>query len=338
MRPRDFITFLAGLMAAWPLSAAAQVPPKLVIGFLHGQSSDPSRLDVTKFREGLNEEGYVEGRNVVIEQRWGNNNPIALPELAADLVQRRVAVIVTDGGLAAARAAQAASSTIPIVFVTGLDPAENGFVASLNRPGGNATGVVNYDRELIRKRLELLRELVDGPPHELPQRPATKIAYLQNFDDRGLDPGARKQNEDEKLTANRLFPLVLDARSEKAIDESFEVAVKHGIGALLVGADPFFGRQRAQIVALAGQHRLPAGYQPREFAEAGGLMSYGPIRLDLLRRAGVYAGRILKGANPAEMPVLTPTKFEMVINLKTAKALGLTVRGTLLVSADEIIK
>jgi putative ABC transport system substrate-binding protein len=329
MRRRDFIRILAGSAASWPLGAIAQADSMPVIGFLHSQSSTPSDLDVARFREGLNEQGFVEGQNVKIEFRWGNNRPATLSGLAADLVQHRVALIFTDGGLVAARAAKSASTTIPIVFVTGLDPAENGFVASLNRPGGNATGIVNYSRELAPKRLELLRELVG---------PATKIAFLINADDTNLGPGAKKQIEDEKNWALKHTDLVLDARSEAQIAPSFAEAAKQGIGALLVGSDPFFTNRRNLLVALATQYTLPAGYQPREFADAGGLMSYGPSRPASLRQAGVYAGRILKGAKPAEMPVWTPNKFELVINLKTAKTLGLTVPVSLLVSADEIIK
>jgi putative ABC transport system substrate-binding protein len=328
MRPRDLV-LLAGLIAAWPLGAIAQVPPAPVIGFLHAQSRDPSDLDVAKFREGLRQEGYVEGQNVQVEYRWGNNAPATLPALAADLVQHRVAVIVTAGGLVSGQAAKAATTTIPIVFVTGLDPAENGFVASLNRPGGNATGVVNYNRELVPKRLELLRELVG---------PATKVAYLMNEDLTNLGAGARKQFDDEKNTARRLMQLVLDARSEDQITASFAEAAKQGIGALVVESDPYFTNRRDLLVKLAAQYALPAGYQQREFADAGGLMSYGPNGPDSLRQAGRYAGKILKGANPAEMPVLTPEKLELVINIKTAKTLGLTIPASLLVSADEIIK
>jgi putative ABC transport system substrate-binding protein len=282
-----------------------------------------------KFREGLGQEGYVDGQNISIEYRWGNNDPATLPALAADLVRHRAAVIVTAGGLVAARAARAATTTIPIVFVTGLDPAENGFVASLNRPGGNVTGVTNYNRELVPKRLELLRELVG---------PATKIGYLMNADDTNLGAGARLQIEDGKRKASRIFDLVLDARSEEQIATSLAEAAKQRIGALLVESDPFFTNRRNLLVTLAEKYALPAGYQQREFADAGGLMSYGPSAPDSLRQAGRYAGKILKGANPAEMPVLTPEKLELVINLKTAKSLGLSIPASLLVSADEIIK
>ena len=238
-------------------------------------------------------------------------------------------MIVTAGGLVAAKAAKSVTTTIPIVFVTGLDPAENGFVASLNRPGGNATGVVNYNRELVPKRLELLRELVG---------PATKVAYLMNEDLTNLGTGAKKQFDDERMTASRLMQLVLDARSEDQIRASFAEAVAQGAGALLVESDPFFNNRRNLLVTLAAQYALPASYQQREFVDAGGLMSYGPNGPDSVRQAGRYAGKILKGADPAEMPVLTPEKLELVINLKTAKALGLTVPASLLVSADDIIK
>jgi putative tryptophan/tyrosine transport system substrate-binding protein len=334
MKPRDLIALLAGLIAAWPLSVTAQVRSMPVrsmplIGFLHAQSSGQSNLDVAKFREGLKEQGYVERQNVAIEYRWGNSVPATLPALAADLVQRQVAVIVTAGGLVSGRAAKAATETIPIVFVTGLDPAENGFVASLNRPGGNATGVVNFSRELAPKRLELLRELVG---------PALKVAYLINADERDLSPGAKKQVQDEKNWALQHTDLVLDARSEDQIAPSFAAAAKQGIGAMLVGSDPFFTNRRNLLVALAARYALPAGYQQREFVDVDGLMSYGPSGPESLRQAGVYAGRILKGADPAEMPVLTPTKIELVINLKTAKTLGLTVPISLLVSADQIIR
>jgi putative tryptophan/tyrosine transport system substrate-binding protein len=329
MRQCSYIMLLAGLVTTWPLGAIAQVRPLPVIGFLHAQSADPSYLDVAKFREGLSQEGYVEGQNVAVEYRWGNNTPSTLPSLAAELVQHRVAVIVTAGGLVAGRAAKAATTTIPIVFVTGLDPAENGFVASLNRPGGNATGVVNYNREIVPKRLELLRELVG---------PSAKVAFLMNEDLTNLGQGARKQIEEEKTTATRLMQLVLDARSEDQITASFATMAKQGIAALLVESDPFFTNRRNLLVALAAQYALPAGYQQREFADAGGLMSYGPSGPDSLRQAGRYAGKILKGANPAEMPVLTPEKLELVINLKTARVLGLTVPASLLVSADETIR
>jgi putative ABC transport system substrate-binding protein len=329
MRLPHFFTLLAGLVAAWPLCATAQVSSKPVIGFLHGQSEGPSYMHVAKFKEGLLQEGYVDGQNVVVEYRWGNNDPSTLPALATDLVQRRAAVIVTAGGLVAARAAKAATTTIPIVFVTGLDPAENGFVASLNRPGGNATGIANYLRELMPKRLEMLRELVG---------PTAKIAYLMNDDVTNLGPGARKQVEEEKNTASRLMSVVHYAKSADDIVTSLAQMAKQGIGALLVESDPFFTNRRDLLVALAAQNALPASYQQREFVDAGGLMSYGPSGPDSLRQAGRYAGKILKGANPAEMPVLTPEKLELVINLKTAKTLGLSIPASLLVSADEIIK
>jgi putative ABC transport system substrate-binding protein len=333
MRRCYCITFLAGLMAAWPLGATAQVPSIPVIGFLHAQSLGPDHLYVAKFREGLSEEGYVEGLNVAIAYRWGGNDPAALPALATDLVQRQVAVIVTGGGLVSARAAKAASTTIPIVFITGLDPAENGFVASLNRPGGNATGIALYVREIDAKRLELLRKLVGA---------TTRIAFLMNGDDTNLGPGGKKQVEDEKAWAVQNTDLVLDARSDQQIAASFEMATKHGIGAMLVESDPFFNARRNRLVALASEYGLATGFQQREFADAGALMSYGPSDPESYRQAGRYAGRILKGAKPAEMPVWTPEKLELVINIKTAKKLGISMEGSefreLTLSADEIIK
>jgi putative ABC transport system substrate-binding protein len=328
MRRRDFIT---GLMAsaAWPVPGFARASSSPVIGFLHSQSSAPSASDVATIREGLKEQGYVEGENFAFEFRWGNNLPATLSALAADLVLHRVDLIITDGGLVAARAAKAASETIPIVFITGLDPAENGFVASLNRPGGNATGIANYNRELLPKRLELLRELVGS---------AARIGFLINADVRNLDQGARNQVEATKLWALEHTDLVLDAGTQDQIAASFAAAANQEIGALLIGSDPFFSNRRSQLVALAAQYRLPTGYQTREFADAGGLMSYGPNRLASLRQAGVYAGRILKGAKPAEMPIWTPIEFDLVINLKTARALGLSVPPSLLVSANDIIR
>jgi putative ABC transport system substrate-binding protein len=333
MRLRIRILLLAGLSAAWPLAASGQGPSKPVIGFLHAQSLGPAHLYVAKFREGLNEEGYAEGQNVVIEYRWGNGDPAALPTFATELVQRQVAVIVTGGGLASAKAAKAATTTIPIVFITGLDPAENGFVASLNRPGGNATGIALYVREIDSKRLELLRKLVGS---------SMKIAFLMNSDSTNLGPGAKKQLEDEKIWASQNTDLVLDAQSDQQIAASFDAAAKQGIGALLVESDPFFNARRNQLVALTAAYGLAAGFQQREFADAGALMSYGPSDPESYRQAGRYAGRILKGANPAEMPVLTPEKLELVINLKTAKKLGISMEGSefreLTLSADEIIK
>jgi putative ABC transport system substrate-binding protein len=333
MRQRDYIVLLAALMTAWPLGAPAQAPSRPVIGFLHAQSLGPSHLYVTKFREGLNEQGYAEGRNVAIEYRWGNSDPAALPALATELVRRQVAVIVTGGGLASARAAKAATTTIPIVFITGLDPAENGFVASLNRPGGNATGIALYVREIDSKRLELLRKLVGSK---------TKIAFLMNSDATNLGPGAKKQLDDEKRWAAQNTDLVLDAWSDQQIAASFDVAAKQGIGALLVESDPFFNSRRNQLLALVAEHGLAAAFQQREFADGGALMSYGPSDPESYRQAGHYAARILKGAKPAEMPVWTPEKLELVINLKTARKLGLSMEGSefreLMLSADEIIK
>jgi putative ABC transport system substrate-binding protein len=329
MRRRQCLAFLGGLVAVWPMGATAQSRSMPVIGFLYGQSADLSHLEVDKFREGLKDQDYVEGQNVAIEYRWGNNDTTKLSVLAADLVERRVALIFAASGFRSALAAKAASTTIPIVFITRLNPAENGFVASLNRPGGNATGVISYSRELMPKRLELLRELVG---------PTTKIAYLMNSVVPNIGDGAAKQIEDERSQASQLMPLVLNAGSEEEIATAFATAAKQGIGALLVAPNPFFLDRRNLLVALAAKYALPACFQPRAFVDAGGLMSYGPNRGLSFREGGVYAGRILKGANPAEMPILTPRSFDLVINLRTANALGLTIPSPLLLSADDLIK
>jgi putative ABC transport system substrate-binding protein len=329
MRRRDFITGLAASAVGPPRGGFARASSLPVIGILHSQSSAPSALEIGTIREGLRDQGYVEGENVEFQFRWGNNVPATLSALATDLVQHNVALILTDGGLVAARAAKAASATIPIVFITGLDPVENGLVASLNRPGGNATGILNFSGEILSKRLELLRGLVG---------PAAKVAFLTNGDETNFERAARKRVEEIRGWALQHTDLFLDARSEDQIASSFASAADQGIGAILVGPDPFFSNRRDLLVALAAQYRLPTSYQTREFVDAGGLMSYGPNRLASLRQAGAYAGRILKGANPAEMPIWTPIEFELVINLKAAKALHLTVPTSLLVSANEIVR
>jgi putative tryptophan/tyrosine transport system substrate-binding protein len=346
MRSRDFINLVAAVALVWPRVAAGQTSSMPVIALLDAQSYDPNDPRLVKFREGLSGEGYLEGKNIVIQYRWGNNDVSTLPAIAADLAQRRVAAIVTVGGFAAAKAARAATSTIPIVFVTGLDPAQNGFVASLNRPGGNATGVVSFAAELMLKRKELLLEWVGR---------GTKTAYFMNADKRGLNDGAKKQVDDESNLARKNFDIFLDiAEKCQSVDKSqsaqsaacfgeqiaasFAAAAKQGVGALVVGSDPFFTNRHEQLVALAAKYSLAAGYQQREFVDAGGLMSYGPNGPDLLRQAGVYTGRILKGANPAEMPILTPEKVDLVINLRTARTLGLGVLPPgLRVSANEIL-
>jgi putative ABC transport system substrate-binding protein len=329
MRRRDFIATLAGSAATWPLVAVAQAPAVQVMGFLGRQPPEPASS--AKFHQGLSEAGYFEGRNLKIEYRWTYNDDRRFPELAAELIQRRVALIVTTGGMSAAKAAKSATQTIPILFTgIGLDPVENGFLDSFNRPGGNATGVSFYHIELIPKRLELLRQLVPG---------AVKIAYLMNDDSSGLGPGERTQQEIEREIASRLGLSLHYARDENAIEAAFAILAEQRIEALLVASDPFFGRQqRARIVALAAHCKLPAGYSSREFVDAGGLMSYGPSRTESWREVGRYAGRILKGTRPQELPVQLQNKYELVINVRTAKELRLTVPPLLHALADDTIE
>jgi putative ABC transport system substrate-binding protein len=333
---RDFITILAGSAAAWPLAATAQVPTRPVIGFLGSQSPDPQLL--AKFHEGLNELGYFEGRNVEIEYRWALNQYQLLPKLAAELVQHRVTLIVTGGGLVAAKAAKEATTTIPILFVSGLDPVggpeEDGLVVSLNRPGGNATGVTHDPGQLTQKRLELLRELLG----DTRSREFLNVGYLANDDTIGLGPAQRARIEDERRKAAALGLVILYARSESDIEAAFAAAASYPVGALLATSDPLFFRQRALIVALAARYALPTNYRNREFTAAGGLMSYGPSLPESWRQIGLYAGRILKGARPEDLPVLLQRKLELVINLKTATTLGLTVPPLLRAVADEVIE
>ena len=327
MRRREFIILVGGAAVMWPVAALAQQPATPVVGFLSGASAAAWTPLVAAFRHGLGEADYVEGKNVAIEFRWADTQYDRLPALAADLVGRQVAVIVATGGPPPIRAAMAATKTIPIVFTSGRDPVESGFVASLSRPGGNVTGVTLFTGELFTKRLELLRELVPK---------ATTIAFLVNPANRGIESNTR----DVQASAGSLGLLVdvLTASSERDLDAAFESLALRRDVALVVIADPFFEVRRAQLVALAARHAIPAIYQWREFADIGGLISYGTSITDAYRQAGVYTGRVLKGTRPADLPVLQPTKFELVINIKTAKALGLTVPQTLQVAADELIE
>jgi putative ABC transport system substrate-binding protein len=327
MRRRDLITFLAGGAVASPFVAIAQVPAVPVIGFLSSQSPDPKLL--ARFHQGLNELGYFEGQNFKIEYKWAHNQNQTLRALAVELVEHRVALIATTGGMVAAKAAKEVTATIPILFVSGLDPVENGFVARLNRPGGNATGVRQYTRELVPKSLELLKEMVPK---------AKKFAYLQNEDGTGLGPSEKVQREAETHIARELGLVVYYARNESEIEVAFASIAQQPIEALLVGSDPFFINQRGQIVALAARSALPAAYLRRQFTDAGGLMSYGPSAPETWRQIGLYAGRILKGARPGDLPVMIQSKLELIINLKTAKALGLTVPRLLRALADEVIE
>jgi putative ABC transport system substrate-binding protein len=321
--------FLIGLGAAtlWPLAGRAQQTRVPVIGFLGSTSPGPYASNVAAFRQGLAETGYVEGQNVAIEYRWAEGNYDRLPELAADLVGRKVDLIAASGGNVAALAAKGGTSTIPIVFASGGDPVGSGVVPSLARPGGNVTGVTFMIAELTPKRLELLAELV-------PQARVTGL--LVNPDSPGTE--GTIQATQEAARGRGLQLVILKASSESEIDVAFATLAQLHAGGLLLAADPFFASRREQLVALASRHAVPAIYPVREFADAGGLISYGASITFVYHQVGIYAGKILKGAKPADMPVQQPTKFELVVNLKTAKALGLTVPKTLLVGADEIIE
>jgi putative tryptophan/tyrosine transport system substrate-binding protein len=324
MKRREFITLVGGA-AAWPLAARAQQAPPL-IGFLNGASPAGYAPYVAAFRQGLKEAGYVESQNVTIEYRWAENEYDRLPALAADLVRRNVVVIAATS-TPAAQAAKALTSTVPIVFTTGDDPIKLGLVASLNRPGGNATGVSHLIGELGSKRLGLLRELLPG---------ITVITTLLNPN----FPGAERQLRDAEAAAGALGIqlIVLRASTEREINAAFATMVQQRAGALVVGGDPSFIARREQIVALAARHAVPTIYPTRDFAVAGGLMSYGTDFADAYRQAGVYTGRIVRGEKPADLPVQRSIKFEFVINLKTAKALGLTVPNAMQLLADEVVE
>ena len=322
---REFITLLGGAAAAWPLAARAQRPAMPVIGFLRSTTAAGSAHLVTAFRQGLIEAGFVEGQNVAIEHRWADDHHDRLPALAADLVRRQVAVIVANA--VSAQAAKTATSTIPIVAVTGIDPVRTGLIASLNRPGGNVTGVMFTVNDLTAKRLGLLHELVPK---------AAVIGVLLDTNVPEVELEVRDAEEAGRVIGRQV--LIVKATSELEFNAAFSTVVQAGAGALLVGGGPFFLSKRRQLVALATRYVLPANYVTRQYPEAGGLMSYGPSQTDAYRRAGIYAGRIIKGEKPGDLPVQLPTKFDLVINLGTAKALGFEIPPMLLARADEVIE
>src|SRR5271169_5452925 len=325
MRRRDLIAVIGGTAAAWPRAARTQQPIP-VIGFLGSWSPEPDDFRLAGLRLGLNETGYVEGQNVAIEYRWAEGQYDRLPARASDLVRLQVTVITT-AGIPAAFAAKAATSTIPIVFIQGMDPVQSGLVASLNRPGGNMTGVTQLTAELASKRLDLLHELVPT---------AAVVALLVNPADPVTDVETR--NLQDAAHSLGLQAHILRASTANEIDAAFGTLVELGARALVVSTDPFLTNQRAQIVALAARHAVPAIYVWREYATAGGLMSYGTDLPDSYRQGGIYTGKILKGAKPADLPVEQVVKVELVINLTTAKTLGLTIPQALLGRADEIIE
>src|SRR6266571_5332264 len=329
MRRREFIALVGGLAGSWsptvlaqqtgiPRGAAAQPADGPLVGFLNGASPDTYRFNADSFREGLAQAGFVEGRNVRIEERWANGNYEALPALAAELVAKGVVAIAATGDVASARAAQGASRTVPVVFTIGADPVRFGLVASLNRPGGHVTGVSLLSSVLAAKRIELLHELAPK---------VSRIALLMN-----------PSNPQAAARTLGLETLVLNARNPREVDSAFEELLQAKADAFITATDPIMLDRRDQIVSFAEQHMLPAVYFVRQFAAAGGLLSYGPSITWMYRQAGVYVGQILKGASPAEMPVMQPTQFEFVLNLKTAKALGLEIPPNFLARADEVIE
>ena len=327
MKRREFIALLRGAAAAWPLAARAQQPAMPVIGFMSARSPEDSVHLLEAFRRGLKEGGFVEGENVAVQFRWARGDYGRLPALAADLVGRQVAVIVAAGGEPSGLAAKSATSIIPIVFGIGGDPVKAGLVSSFSRPGGNVTGVTLLTNLMEPKRLGLLRDLVPG---------VALIGVLINPD---FPPAALQLQQVEEAARAIVQRIVIaKASNDDALETAFGSLVQEGAGALLVAADPYFDTRRERIVGFAQQRRLPAIYQFREYAVAGGLLSYGVSITDAYRQYGVYTASILKGAKPADLPVLQPTKFELVINLKTARALGVNISDNLLTLADEVIE
>jgi putative ABC transport system substrate-binding protein len=325
MRRREFIALIAGASAAWPLAARAQPIP--VVGYLNAASPAPLRQQTAAFLGGLKQSGYVEGQNVAIEYRWAEGQYDRLPALVTDLVRQPVSVIVSGGGASAVLAAKAATTTIPIVFSSGGDPVRLGVVASLNRPGGNITGVYQFTSGLEAKRLGLLHEIVPK---------VTTVAVLNNPN--FADAESQLRDVQEAAAGLGLKIVIVRANQENDFDGAFSTIVSERAGALLVCASPFFNNRRQQLVVLAARHAVPAIFEWRDFAAAGGLLSYGTSLTDAYHQVGVYTGQILKGAKPGDLPVVQSTRFELVINMSTAKALGLEVPPTLLARADEVIE
>jgi len=329
MKRREFITLIGGAAVAWPLAARAQQRAMPVVGFLNATSPDGFTERLTAFRQGLKDTGYVEGENVAIEYRWAEGQMERLPALAAELVRRPVAVIAAPGNTSVVLAAKAATTTIPIVFAVAEDPVRLGIVTSLARPGGNLTGVNFFNAELVAKRMELLRELVPGAVRvAVLVNPATDVANAESVV-RDVDAAARAKGAQIQ---------VFNASTSREIDVAFAALVRERLDALFVSGDGFFNSRRVQLVHLATRYAVPTTYAARDYPAVGGLMSYGTSITDTYRQTGVYAGRILKGAKPADLPVTQATKFELVINHQTARTLGLAVPPTLLSLADEVIE
>ena len=327
MRRRDFIKVISASTVLWPLGARAQQPSMPVVGFLGAPSAAPYARYVAAVHQGLKEVGYVEHQNVAMEYRWADSQYDRLPALAADLVSQRVAVIIPIGGAPAAVAAKAATSTIPIVFNLGADPVGLNLVTNLSRPGGNITGIAMMIVEMETKRLELLHELVPA---------SSLLAILLNPSNAQAQTQEREAQQAARVAGQQV--LVLNASTKHEIEVAFAALVRERAGGLLVGADTFFTSQAVLFVVLTAHHSIPTVYPVRSFVDAGGLMSYGSSLLDAYRQTGVYAGRVLKGEKPGDLPIARPTKFELIINLKTARALGIAIPATLLSRADEVIE